>query len=86
MAFNLNLVVLYESSLSLSAAHFFILCTTDKRKLHFFRSLELDIGIDCSVNSRKLQKNIFNSIFSAHIINLSSNNFAVSTQTAKPQL
>ena len=32
---NLNLVVLHDSSLSLSAAHFFIICTTDRNNLLF---------------------------------------------------
>ena len=32
---NLNLFVLHDSSLSLSAAHFFIICTTDRRNLPF---------------------------------------------------
>ena len=32
---NLYLVVLHDSSLSLSAAHFFIVCATDRRKLLF---------------------------------------------------
>ena len=38
---NLNLVVLHDSSLSLSAAYFSIVCITDRRNL-LFRSIELD--------------------------------------------
>ena len=52
---NLNLAVLHDSSLSLSAAHFFIIIIYNLKKKITFPE-QWNWMVDCPVDSRKLQK------------------------------
>ena len=60
--------------------HTFSLSEELTKENSFFRSMEL--VADCSVNSRRY-KNIFNNIFSSHVIYFSSHVFEDSTRTVK---
>ena len=82
--YDVNLIVLHGSTLSLLAARYSNVCTAEQKRVFFlvFFCINGTGELIFQWNQEKY-KNILHNILSAHIIQLSRRNFAISTRTPK---